>query len=71
MIAEIYIRLFLHDAGIDFNDVRYKYDQTWTATSEDLQKKGISRTGKVPELEYQGVILSQVCSDSLILHALP
>ncbi|TQW00952.1 glutathione S-transferase [Cordyceps javanica] len=50
------VRLFLKDAGIDFKDVRYKYDDTWPATSKKLQQDGISLTGKVPALEYKGAI---------------
>lgn len=53
------VRLFLKDAGIDFQDNRYANDDTWAATSADLKKKGITRTGKVPALEYDGVILHQ------------
>ncbi|KAH8806132.1 putative glutathione S-transferase [Xylogone sp. PMI_703] len=53
------VRLFLKDAGIDFQDNRYANDHTWAATSEELKKKGITRTGKVPALEYNGIILHQ------------
>lgn len=53
-------RLFLKDAGIDFEDVRYAYDHTWPATSEELKGKGITITGNVPALEYNGTILTQV-----------
>ncbi|RFU31748.1 hypothetical protein B7463_g4588, partial [Scytalidium lignicola] len=53
------VRLFLKDAGIAFQDNRYAYDSTWPATSAELQKKGISFTGKVPVLEYDGAILRQ------------
>lgn len=52
-------RLFLKDAGIDFKDIRYKFDDTWPATSADLKSKGISLTGKVPVLEYKGQLLAQ------------
>ncbi|KAL3460743.1 hypothetical protein BJX64DRAFT_290051 [Aspergillus heterothallicus] len=51
--------LFLHDAGVDFEDKRYSFNDTWQATSRELQEKGISKTGKVPVLEYKGVLLSQ------------
>lgn len=50
----------LHDAKIDFKDVRYKMDATWGATSAELKAKGISKTGKVPALEHNGLILNQV-----------
>lgn len=53
------IRLFLKDAGIEFKDIRYKYDDTWPATSKKLHEQGITRTGKVPVLEYKGLTLSQ------------
>ncbi|KAL2836140.1 glutathione S-transferase [Aspergillus pseudoustus] len=53
------IRLFLQDAGIDFEDKRYPFNDTWQATSKELQEKGISKTGKVPVLEYKGVLLAQ------------
>lgn len=52
--------LFLKDAGIEFKDIRYKYDDTWPATSKQLQEQGITRTGKLPVLEYKGVRLAQV-----------
>lgn len=55
-------RLFLRDAGIEFEDVRYPFDGSWAATSAWLREKGISRTGKVPALEYHGTILTEVCS---------
>jgi hypothetical protein len=54
------IRIFLKDAGIDFQDNRYPYDGTWPAAKVGLQEKGISRTGKVPVLEYDGALLTQV-----------
>ncbi|KAJ3537608.1 hypothetical protein NM208_g4449 [Fusarium decemcellulare] len=53
------VYLFLKDAGIEFKEVRYAYDDTWPATSEKLQEKGITRTGKVPSLEYNGLFLTQ------------
>lgn len=53
------VRLFLKDAGIDFQDNRYAYDDTWPATSTDLRDGGISRTGKVPVLQYNGTFLNQ------------
>ncbi|KAI5461015.1 glutathione S-transferase [Mariannaea sp. PMI_226] len=53
------IRLFLRDNGIDFKDVRMKYDDTWPANSKKLQEQGLSKTGQVPVLEYNGKILRQ------------
>jgi glutathione S-transferase len=51
--------LFLKDAGIDVKDTRYAYDHTWSQTSKDLQQKGLTRTGFLPTLEYDGSILTQ------------
>lgn len=53
-------RLFLKDAGIEFTEVRYPYDDTWPQASKKLQEQGISRSGLVPALEYKGKILTQV-----------
>ncbi|PHH84220.1 hypothetical protein CDD83_2297 [Cordyceps sp. RAO-2017] len=53
------VRLFLVDAGIEFQDKRYPFDGTWSSTSADLKSQGISRTGLVPVLEYKGTCLSQ------------
>ncbi|KAI2948949.1 hypothetical protein CBS147323_10980 [Aspergillus niger] len=53
------VRLFLKDAGIEFTEVRYPYDDTWPQVSKKLQEQGISRTGLVPALEYKGKILTQ------------
>ncbi|TFA98189.1 hypothetical protein CCMA1212_010002 [Trichoderma ghanense] len=53
------VRLFLRDAGIEFNDVRHPYDATWPATSAKLKEQGISRTGKVPALLIHGLTLNQ------------
>lgn len=53
-------RLFLKDAGIDFEEKRYKYPDTWPETSEKLKQQGITRTGSLPSLEYKGLILTQV-----------
>ncbi|KAH8807095.1 putative glutathione S-transferase [Xylogone sp. PMI_703] len=54
------VRLFLKDAGIEFQDNRYAYDDTWAATSKELKEKGITRTGKIHALEYNGMILHQI-----------
>ncbi|KAH0490738.1 hypothetical protein TgHK011_002194 [Trichoderma gracile] len=53
------VRLFLRDAGIEFNDVRHPYDDTWPATSAKLKEQGITRTGKVPALLIHGLTLNQ------------
>ncbi|TPX07178.1 uncharacterized protein E0L32_010881 [Thyridium curvatum] len=53
------VHLFLRDAGIAIKDVRYKFDDTWPATSEKLRQQGITRTGKLPALEYKGTVLTQ------------
>lgn len=53
--------LFLKDAGIEVEQARYPYDATWSQQSEVLKERGITRTGKVPALEYRGQILNQVC----------
>ncbi|KAJ5449846.1 glutathione S-transferase [Penicillium daleae] len=53
------IRLFLVDAGLPFQDIRYPYDDSWATTASKLLENGISRTGKVPVLEYNDNKLSQ------------
>ncbi|PLB50082.1 glutathione S-transferase [Aspergillus steynii IBT 23096] len=53
------LNLFLKDAGIEVKQVRYPMDATWPQQSETLKAQGISRTGKVPSLEYKGQILTQ------------
>lgn len=54
------VNLFLKDAGIEVKEVRYPYDETWASVNgPKLQKQGITRTGKVPALEYKGLILTQ------------
>ena len=51
----------MKDAGIDFKEIRNPYDETWPQKSKALKDQGIARTGQVPALEYQGLILTQVC----------
>ncbi|KIL87172.1 glutathione s-transferase [Fusarium avenaceum] len=51
--------LFLRDIGLDFETVRYPYDDTWPATKEKLRKDGLSPTGLLPIIEYKGTKLSQ------------
>jgi glutathione S-transferase len=53
------VNLLLKDAGINVKEVRYPYDDTWKQTSEKLQQQGITRTGKLPALEYKGSIITQ------------
>ncbi|KAF5974878.1 glutathione S-transferase P 10 [Fusarium coicis] len=53
------VKLFLKDAGIGFEEKRYKYPDTWPETSEKLKQQGITRTGSLPSLEYKGLILTQ------------
>ncbi|KAF5620795.1 tol [Fusarium sp. NRRL 52700] len=53
------VKLFLKDAGIDFEEKRYKYPDTWPETKEKLKEQGITRTGSLPSLEYKGLILTQ------------
>ncbi|KAJ5149867.1 hypothetical protein N7448_001445 [Penicillium atrosanguineum] len=53
------VNLFLKDAGIACKDIRYQYDDTWAQKSKTLQDQGITRTGKLPAVEYQGLILTQ------------
>ncbi|KAL5359461.1 hypothetical protein BJX96DRAFT_148492 [Aspergillus floccosus] len=53
------VNLLLKDAGINVKEVRYPYDDTWKQTSEKLQLEGITRTGKLPALEYKGSIITQ------------
>ncbi|KAJ5088914.1 glutathione S-transferase [Penicillium angulare] len=53
------VNLFLKDAGIEVHQARYPWDASWSQQSESLKKQGITRTGKVPSLEYKGRILTQ------------
>ncbi|KAJ5688689.1 glutathione S-transferase [Penicillium macrosclerotiorum] len=53
------VKLFLVDSGIGFKEVRYAYDDTWPQTSKSLIQQGITRSGKLPSLEYEGLILTQ------------
>ncbi|UKZ81487.1 hypothetical protein TrVFT333_009259 [Trichoderma virens FT-333] len=53
------VNLFLKDVGVEYKDLRYAYDNTWPSTSEDLTRKGLTKTGKVPSLEYKNVVLNQ------------
>ncbi|KAJ5369275.1 uncharacterized protein N7496_009035 [Penicillium cataractarum] len=53
------VNLFLKDTGIEFKEVLYPYDHTWPQNSQILQHQGTTRTGQLPALEYQGIILTQ------------
>ncbi|KAJ0421732.1 hypothetical protein BJY00DRAFT_103694 [Aspergillus carlsbadensis] len=53
------VNLFLKDAGFEFKDVRYAYDETWPETSKKLQQEGLTRTGLLPAVEYKGERLTQ------------
>ncbi|CBF70338.1 protein gstB [Aspergillus nidulans FGSC A4] len=53
------LNLFLKDAGIATKDVLYPYDESWPATSEKLTQQGLTRTGLLPALEYNGEIYTQ------------
>ncbi|KAK4867778.1 hypothetical protein LT330_006669 [Penicillium expansum] len=53
------VNLFLKDAGLDYKDVRYPYDDTWPATSKKLRQSGLTRTGLLPALEHGGSVLTQ------------
>jgi glutathione S-transferase len=58
--------LFLKDAGIEVKDVRYPWDDTWPKKSEELVQQGLTRTGKLPVLEYNGLKLSQVSAPRIM-----
>ncbi|KAL2872491.1 glutathione S-transferase [Aspergillus lucknowensis] len=53
------VNLFLKDAGFEIEDNRYAWDHTWPATSKKLQEQGLTRTGLLPSIEYQGEVLTQ------------
>ncbi|OCT44697.1 Glutathione S-transferase P 10 [Cladophialophora carrionii] len=53
------VRVFLRELGIDFEDKRYAYDETWQPLGKEFQQKGLSLTGKLPVLDIDGHILSQ------------
>lgn len=57
--------LFLQDAGIDFDEKRYPYDDNWPATSAKLKQEGLTPTGKLPSIEYKGKVLIQVRPTSI------
>lgn len=54
------ISLFLKDAGIEVKQSLYPSDATWPQQSENLKAQGITRTGKLPALEYKERVLIQV-----------
>ncbi|KGO76967.1 Glutathione S-transferase/chloride channel, C-terminal [Penicillium italicum] len=53
------VNLFLKDAGLDYKEVRYPYDNTWPETSKKLRQSGLTRTGQLPALEYGGSVITQ------------
>ena len=53
------VKLFLKDAGIDIKEIRYPYDETWAENGKKLQQQGLTRTRKLPALEYKGMIFTQ------------
>lgn len=53
------VRLFLKDAGVDYEEKLYPYDDSWAAKKAQLVKDGITKTGQLPSLEYKGQVLIQ------------
>ncbi|KUM55811.1 hypothetical protein ACN42_g11425 [Penicillium freii] len=53
------VNLFLKDAGLDYKDVRYPYDNTWAENRKRLRESGLTRTGQLPTLEYGGSVITQ------------
>ncbi|KAJ5852160.1 uncharacterized protein N7529_011545 [Penicillium soppii] len=53
------VNLFLKDAGLEFKDIRYPYDNTWLETSNKLRQSKLTRTGQLPALEYHGAVVTQ------------
>lgn len=52
--------LFLKDVALEFVDFRYPYDDKWKQTSKSLDSQGVTLTGKLPSLDYNGHLLTQV-----------
>jgi hypothetical protein len=54
-------RLFLQELKIDYVDKRYPYDASFQeSVANDFEKRGMSLTRKLPILEIDGHILTQV-----------
>ncbi|KAL4910385.1 hypothetical protein BDW74DRAFT_51506 [Aspergillus multicolor] len=53
------LNLFLKDASISAKDTRYPWDESWPAKSAELTQQGLTRTGLLPALEYEGKIYTQ------------
>lgn len=53
------VKLFLKDAGIEIKEVRYPYNETWAENGKKLQQQGLTRTRKLPALEYKDMNLTQ------------
>jgi len=51
------VRLFMTELGIDFEDKRYAYDETWQTKSKEFEEQGLTLTLKLPILEIDGHIL--------------
>ncbi|KAH7245120.1 hypothetical protein BKA59DRAFT_511072 [Fusarium tricinctum] len=52
------VKLFMTDAGIKFEESLYPVDATWPEKKEELKKKGLTRNGQLPSLEYKGRVLT-------------
>ena len=52
--------LFFKDAGIDYKELLYKVDATWPENKKKLLEQGITRTGQLPAIEYDGHKFNQV-----------
>ncbi|KKP02763.1 hypothetical protein THAR02_05152 [Trichoderma harzianum] len=54
------VNLFLKDAGIEYQEIRYSYPgEKWQKTSDELKRQGLTRTGKLPAVEYNSHVLNQ------------
>ncbi|KAG5659513.1 hypothetical protein KAF25_002072 [Fusarium avenaceum] len=52
------VKLFMTDAGIKFEESLYPKDGAWPEKKEELKKKGLTRSGQLPSLEYKGRVLT-------------
>jgi len=60
LYANHYDSLFMTELGIDFEDKRYAYDETWQTKSKEFEEKGLTLTLKLPILEIDGHTLWEV-----------